>query len=73
MAIVNAKSLSPDMEEDSENIDSGSGRSAMEDSAIGTVVAWFAATAVAPLAITGSENGNCVCAAFGDTLRRLTR
>ena len=45
----------------------------MEDSAIGTVVAWFAATAVARLAITGSENGNCVCAAFGDTLRRLTR
>jgi hypothetical protein len=45
----------------------------MADSATGRVVAWFAAAMGVRLATTGSENGNCVCAAFGDTLRRLTR
>jgi len=88
MAMVNAKSSSPhaeddteddveedaeDPSEDSEDIDCNSGKAGAGSSATGTLVARLAAIAVARRAITGSANGNCVCAAFGDTFRRLTR
>ena len=81
MAMVNAKSSSPhaedDMEDDvkdpSEDIDCSSGKAGAGSSATGTLVARLAGVAVARLVSSGSANGNCVCAAFGDTLRRLTR
>jgi len=72
MAMVNAKSSMPDSEEDPEDMDCGSGIAGVESCATG-IVAVRVTAAVARLATTGSANGNCVCAAFGDTLRRLRR